>query len=483
MKIFKLSILAVLLIAITSCNNANKKMMELIPENSTLVFSLNPAKVSEHTGIKVDDNGHVELPGTLKELAEANTKELDSIATEIAKMGVDPSVNIYGFTNIQDIKEPSFFILATIKDTEAAKALIEKESHKKFKNVGDIEIFEEGNAGVAIKDNIVLIGADQSQNITDVAKKIFAKEGKSILENSEACKTLDADCDINYYVNYASYMKLMAQMNPKISLVSSFLNGFRGLGANIDLSDNEINCTSEVFADDDSDIMKLLNDIKGDASADFLKHMPGKSKLILSASIKGEKLADFAQVKNLLEMGGGYVQADLVSLVKSINGPIALGIDGELNNKENFAIAVVITTSKAAEWKKMIETLLQSKGGAPMPLTIDATAGELVIKVGNNSSFATNATNNEDANKIFNDNFSGLWMGFPVNGMTMRIDAGANDMKNGNLKFFISKDNKNMIFGDYPKFFMALQEMFRPQPSEMYYDDSDIEVVDSVAVE
>ncbi|MBQ0030946.1 MAG: hypothetical protein KBT32_11025, partial [Bacteroidales bacterium] len=253
--------------------------------------------------------------------------------------------------------------------------------------------------------------------------------------------------------------------------------------ANIDLSDNEINCTSEVFADDDSDIMKLLNDIKGDASADFLKHMPGKSKLILSASIKGEKLADFAQVKNLLEMGGGYVQADLVSLVKSINGPIALGIDGELNNKESFAISVVITTSKAAEWKKMIETLLQSKGGAPMPLTIDATAGELVIKVGNNSSFATNATNNEDAKKIFNDNFSGLWMGLPVNGMTMRIDAGANDMKNGNLKFFISKDNKNMIFGDYPKFFMALQEMFRPQPSEMYYDDRDVEVVDSVAVE
>ena len=45
MRLLKLSCLAILLIAITSCNKTNEKMMELIPENSTFVASFSPSKI------------------------------------------------------------------------------------------------------------------------------------------------------------------------------------------------------------------------------------------------------------------------------------------------------------------------------------------------------------------------------------------------------------------------------------------------------
>ena len=59
MRLLKLSCLAILLIAITSCNKTNEKMMELIPENSTFVASFSPSKILDHTGITVDDNGAI----------------------------------------------------------------------------------------------------------------------------------------------------------------------------------------------------------------------------------------------------------------------------------------------------------------------------------------------------------------------------------------------------------------------------------------
>lgn len=140
---------------------------------------------------------------------------------------------------------------------------------------------------IAIKDDIIAIfGGNKIENAEEFAKEVFTKKEKSVLDNENIKSTLNADADVNYYINLQSYMKLMAGISPQVSLLSGFVAGMDGSGISIDLSNNEININSELFADENSDIMKLIKDIQGETSTDFLKYMPAKAKLILLQELK-----------------------------------------------------------------------------------------------------------------------------------------------------------------------------------------------------
>ena len=492
MKILKFSLLAVLLIVITSCNQTNKKMMELIPENSTLVASINTSKVIDHMGITVDDNGKVQLPGELKKLVSDNQKEFDEAMQKMEKASIDPSANIYFYADMEGGVDGKFVMLAATKDEDKTKAALVEDTKKKFKNVDGVDILDiDNNSVAAIKDGVVAIV--KAQNSEQTAAKALSKADKSVLENDEITSVLNDDSDINLYVNYSSYMNLMAKIQPQMSLIAGFMSGIRGCGVMISLADNEVNAKSEIFADDDSDIMKLYKEIQGDPSADFLKYMPADAKLMASLSIKGEKLAEFAQVKSALQMisnNPGFGNADFVELVKSINGPIALGMDADVKSITNtFGGAFVLSTSKPAEWKKVFDTLFAVMGSSMVQYSVEEKADAVVVKFGKNIGFASNASKIDAAKSMFSDNFSGMYFNVKVDGMTMVASAYNKDIKHGEGKFLITgKDGKNMIFGDYPIFFKAFQQTVIGSSAPVVYDelepDSDLDTLayDTVAI-
>lgn len=492
MKILKFSLLAVLLIVITSCNQTNKKMMELIPENSTLVASINTSKVIDHMGITVDDNGKVQLPGELKKLVSDNQKEFDEAMQKMEKASIDPSANIYFYADMEGGVDGKFVMLAATKDEDKTKVSILEETEKKFKNVDGVDILDfESNSVVAIKDGVVAVV--KSQDSEQTAVKALSKADKSVLDNDEITSVLNDDSDINMYVNYSSYMNIMTKIQPQMSLIAGFMSGIRGCGVMISLADNEVNAKSEIFADDDSDIMKLYKEIQGDPSADFLKYMPADAKLMASLSIKGEKLAEFAQVKSALQMisnNPGFGNADFVELVKSINGPIALGMDADVKSISNtFGGAFVLSTSKPAEWKKVFDTLFAVMGSSMVQYSVEEKADAVVVKFGKNIGFASDASKIDAAKSMFTDNFSGMYFNVKVDGMTMVASAYNKDIKHGEGKFLITgKDGKNMIFGDYPIFFNAFQQTVIGSSAPVVYDelepDSDLDTLayDTVAI-
>lgn len=492
MKILKFSLLAVLLIVITSCNQTNKKMMELIPENSTLVASINTSKVIDHMGITVDDNGKVQLPGELKKLVSDNQKEFDEAMQKMEKASIDPSANIYFYADMEGGGDGKFVMLAATKDEDKTKVSILEETEKKFKNVDGVDILDfESNSVVAIKDGVVAVV--KSQDSEQTAVKALSKADKSVLDNDEITSVLNDDSDINMYVNYSSYMNIMTKIQPQMSLIAGFMSGIRGCGVMISLADNQVNAKSEIFADDDSDIMKLYKEIQGEPSADFLKYMPADAKLMASLSIKGEKLAEFAQVKSALQMisnNPGFGNADFVELVKSINGPIALGMDADVKSITNtFGGAFVLSTSKPAEWKKVFDTLFAVMGSSMVQYSVEEKADAVVVKFGKNIGFASDASKIGAAKSMFSDNFSGMYFNVKVDGMTMVASAYNKDIKHGEGKFLITgKDGKNMIFGDYPIFFKAFQQTVIGSSAPVVYDelepDSDLDtlVYDTVAI-
>ena len=270
----------------------------------------------------------------------------------------------------------------------------------------------------------------------------------------------------------------MAGISPQVSLLSGFVAGMEGSGICIDLSDNEIKINSELFADENSDIMKLIKDIQGETSTDFLKYMPAKAKLIFATGIKGEKLAEFEQVKNVLQLissNPSFGNVNCVELVKSINGPIAIGLDADLKSPmTTLAGTFVITTSKAKEWKSLFDTLLSISGGMPMQFAVEAKPDVVIVKFGMNNSFALDASANEDAKQVFDGCFYGFWMGLNVDGMAMYADSQVKDLNKGTAKFYINgKDGKRMIFGDYPLFFKALQQSVQPAYSNDFEPEPD----------
>lgn len=492
MKILKFSLLAVLLIVITSCNQTNKKMMELIPENPTLVASINTSKVIDHMGITVDDNGKVQLPGELKKLVSDNQKEFDEAMQKMEQANIDPSANIYFYADMESIENGKFVMLAATKDEGKTKAALMEDTKKKFKNVDGVDILDiDNNSVAAIKDGVVAIV--KAQDSEQTAAKALSKADKSVLENDEITSVLNDDSDINLYVNYSSYMNLMAKIQPQMSLIAGFMSGIRGCGVMISLADNEVNAKSEIFADDDSDIMKLYKEIQGEPSADFLKYMPADAKLMASVSINGDKLAEFAQVKSALQMisnNSGFGNADFVELVKSINGPIALGMDADVKSISNtFSGAFVLSTSKPAEWKKVFDTLFAVMGSSVMQYSVEEKADAVVVKFGKNIGFASDASKIDAAKSMFTDNFSGMYFNLKVDGMTMVASAYNKDIKHGEGKFLITgKDGKNMIFGDYPIFFKAFQQTVIGSSAPVVYDelepDSDLDTLayDTMAI-
>lgn len=488
MKLLKLSLFAMLLIAITSCNQTNKKMMELIPENSTFVMSINTAKVIEHTGVTVDDNGKVQLPGELKKLVGKNQQEFDKNMAKLTNAGIDPSANIYFYADITDKQSMSFTLLATSKDSEKSKAIFEEEAKKKFEKVGEIDLLKlDAGTSIALKDNIIAITKKSKQGYEESAQSALSKKEKSVLDNDDIAGVLNGNSDINCYLNMESYMKLISEFQPQMAFLSSFYAGMRGTGISIDLSNNEINAKCEVFADDDADVMKLAKEIQGEASSDFLQYMPANAKMIYSASIKGEKLADFAQIKSLLQMATSnqlFGGVDFVDLVKSINGPIAIGLDGDPTSLETtFAGTVVITTSKVNEWKNLFDALLAMSGkSGSSNISVEAKPNAVVIKFGANSDIAYDASKIDEAKSIFNDYAFGFYLNYNIEGMSMCASAYNKNLKHGEGKFrIIGKDGKNMIFGDYPIFFNAIQAKYEkthqsvydePEPDYLEYDSA-----------
>ena len=465
MKFFKFSFLAILLVAITSCNNGNQKMMELIPDNAGTIISINPAKVIDHTGVKVDDNGKVELPGSLANMiGESDKKEIDDAVQKLTKSGIDLSSNLFVYILNENVYgNPPMYVLATTKDASATQALVEKELGETFKNEGDIIVAGKGDYFIAIKDDIVMMGQNVKDAVAD-AKAAFEAKENSIANNSDIASVLNEDQDINVYINYDAALKMAQAASSEVAFISGFLSGIKGCGYNVDLSDNKVTVKGRSFVDENADIIKLLNEVKGDASNSFMEYMPQDANILVSISIKGEKLADFQSIKPFLEAQSGspmFGNANLTELVKSLNGPIAVGVSTGTNVRdfkpENLKGCMVITTNKPAEWKAFLDAIQKLGGNMPYQITTEAKSDFVLVKFGAQTNFALNC-NNDKAKSVFSNNYIGVCVDAQNNGQVLHLESGAESIKEGSGVFYILKaDGEEMPFAEYPAYFDSLK--------------------------
>ena len=128
---------------------------------------------------------------------------------------------------------------------------------------------------------------------------------------------------------------------------------------------------ANIKADDHSDYIKLFDATLAKADAGFLKVMPVAMNYIFSISLKGENLLQLSQVKksiNLMNNMPGADQIDIRSMVRSINGPVAIGFShGDGMNissiaNDNWNIALVAKSNDAAKIVNQIVAFASSTG-------------------------------------------------------------------------------------------------------------------------
>lgn len=90
-KTIKLLLGAIMLVAITSCSNQNKKMLSMIPQDAIVVVNLKSGSIIKNAGLEIDSKGVLALPTSLKSsMGKDDLEAFDDMAKKIAKSASTP---------------------------------------------------------------------------------------------------------------------------------------------------------------------------------------------------------------------------------------------------------------------------------------------------------------------------------------------------------------------------------------------------------
>lgn len=488
-KTIKLLLGAIMLVAITSCSNQNKKMLSMIPQDAIVVVNLKSGSIIKNVGLEVDSKGVLALPASLKSsMGKDDLEAFDDMAKKIAKIGIDPSSDIFVFASKQNLAMP---VVAYVPLKDEKKTIKELSENKDFQlsfkeNDGMSYALAQDSAGIVVKDNIMMVipatgGKIVETALLSYAKSLFDPSFEGIMENKQAGKSLDEDDDINVYLNMrqlASLASMFVGENPIMQLYADV----DASACHISFKDQQIKWKSEIMASDKSDYMKFMKQaFDAKPSTDFLKVMPENVNGVLAFNINGANIVKFAQVNTMvqqLDQDPELKKVDIPGTIASINGTVAIGLVTDYAQSSCEAI-ISLPSTKAQQVQSALVGLLSMFQGVPaIPLNnsthdVQFQDADMALSIGysGNTCYAKllymkkiaskgSAANNPEIKKFFDDNSMGCIFNFPVSGMTLHFDSKMEkDFCKSEGHFFITgKDGKKLGFLEYTNFFKALDD-------------------------
>ncbi len=473
MRVFKFLSLALLLVFITSCSGVDKKIKKMVPKDAFVVMNFNPKALIEHSGAEISDEGVIKnLPQSLKnEMGPQGLVEFEKVCKAIAKLGVDTDNKIYAYVT-QDAMP--VVALVPLKNQDDTKAVFEDGSLGQkfsFTKEDGMEIAVQGNAGIALKDNIMLVGMTQdASSFKSQARKQFEADFTNISECEGADECLDNDNDANCYVNMSKLTGLMGmfagQIDPSIASIVTLLSDMKAIALTANLADNTMKVDSKFFMDDNSDLAKLMQSAFTTGDASFLQYVPANMDMVAVFNIKGKNIAEFEQVKKLIDMINQDPTAramNLGGMLASINGPVYLAADYGNEDPSQFGEVVFgFKTNKAADFVRLVGSLVR-EANVPATLSNNIYSFSLEkVKVdagvkGNDMAFVKvrmpdagtteSGIDAQEASKLFAGVMTGSITKLKIGDYTLCASGAAKDIKKSSGEFYIlGKDGKKLPF-------------------------------------
>ena len=375
MKSSRVLTFVITLLLLASCTSVNDNLEKMIPADALGVVSINVPDILNKTGI--NDDGNLVIPEAIKPVVDENdASTLSTLLTDLPYMGLNTSGKAFAFfTN----KTFGSVLLATLDDETAARKTIECRTGGDFQQVEGINcIYREDNIYV-INDKVLLIATvNKAMDVNKAAKQavtILKKQRQSILDNDQVKQVINADGDINAYLQQEGLKlilkksKTYREIAQRLPLVEIFTESdAKAYECHLNLNEASADLTTRIIADENSDYYKLLPTTLAGADANFLNAIPNSMDFIVAMSVKGGNFVKLQQIQQLIGMFKKlpYIgRIDLESILASIDGPIAIGMarDPHLEGEWNGVIAAKTTNPEMI--LNQISSFASSMGQAP----------------------------------------------------------------------------------------------------------------------
>ncbi len=363
------------MLMLASCGSVNDNLEKMIPDDALGVVCVNLPDILNKTGVK--DDGQLVIPEAVKDIVDQNdTSPICTMLTDLPYLGLDTDSKAFAFfTN----KTFGSVILCPLNDEDAARKTIARRTGADFQQVEGIDcIYREDNLYV-VADKVLLIATvNRAMEVNKAAQQaaiILKKQRKSILDNNQVKQVINADGDINAYLQQDGLRlilkksKAYREIAQKLPLVEIFTESdIKAYECHISLAQDRADITTRIIADQGSDYNKLLEATMAPADATFLKAIPNSMDYIITMSVKGNNFVKLQQIQQLVKMFKRlpYIgRIDLESMLASIDGPIAVGLarDPHLEGEWNAVLAAKTTNPDMILGQ--ISTFATSMGQAP----------------------------------------------------------------------------------------------------------------------
>lgn len=358
-SIFRFSVLAVLIMFVSSCSQ-KAEYTNVIPADATQLVSINLKSLADKAGINDKENKEAlkKLTDAMKSGMNAATfQQLESVMKDPSKSGVDVTAPIYLFSS------PTFdyaTVVAKVSSEDDLKAFLEVAQKEQISSAitsgdGYSYVTVEGQAVLAFNANtFMVVNSNNPANLDKVKEGIATllkqTEANSIISNPAFKKMQKMKGDVNMFLSPSS-------------LLGAYTNQMNyGLSKDIDLKDlimlgslsfekGKIEMQIENFTENAELKAMFEKQVKSTCPIEntFLKYFPKSTVALLSVGVNGEQIYNLLQENEQFRNEFSITKAaEVKNLFSTFQNDITIGlINVTMSNAPSF-LAYASVKSNAA---------------------------------------------------------------------------------------------------------------------------------------
>ncbi len=380
-KLYSALLAVLVVVCAASCSNQDKRLQGMIPATATGVMSVDVPRIVELAGGAANDDQY-SVPAAIKELGEAeNASPLAQMLANLPNSGVSSGARTYTFFTRDEFR---WVLLLPLADASIATKSIGRMLGHGLREVSGLQYARQDQLSYAVAGDVMLI-ARENRPATDEAlaqalAAIAAGKAKSMLDVADMKESINADGDItawfdvpglNQLLSTVPAVKQLVERVPLLSIITdsdvesfNLLAKFEQSGASL---------TMNVKAGENSDFVRLLDKVKAQPSADFLKVIPTTMRCVTAVSVNGEALMQLEQVKRSVNLLSNLPRLDKLGLrdiVNGIDGPLAIGFapsfmmgdEGESSFADDWNITVAARSKQPQQVVDAIKAFAAEMG-------------------------------------------------------------------------------------------------------------------------
>lgn len=458
------------LLLITSCNKVENKMESMIPDDAAVVVKINLPSLISNLKVEIKD-GKIVLPEKFAKMLEEKGEDFNKDADKLVKAGIDFTSSIYFF--MPDVKEGSIVTLIPVSNPDKLKKFISEEEKATFESKDGLELASKGETAYAIKDGILIVTNGFAEK--DPAKVVngFVSLKKNMGDNASIARALDADDDINVYVDTKKMKESVGvQMGTYGDMAKSMLDlmDIKCSALHLNFADNDWSYRVENEVDDNSDFMKLVKSVTTKPSAELLAFMPKADNMaVLNLNLDAEGILNLDMVKAMLgEVSSEPQMAQFIDVIKSVKGPVTVGVASTSFNPEDVDGALAFKCGKSKELieqlKQMFPSSFYTQNGDEYVLNdqvegFNATLGvkgDVVYIKMTHKNYTENMASIGEAKDLIGGAMLGCFVTLSVDKMQLQLAIDGKNVKQGDVKMWVKEDGKKLSPLDALTFFELL---------------------------